>query len=195
MDKKEVVVKKRTFIIVVLFLLLVIFYLFNLLLNQKEESNLNTQDLISYESFQKIFEEDILNTTDSNISLKNSTKDANMVFIDKEFSFDKRAYITTTGEQNWEPTSEMAIYSDLKSENEVYVRFIYTNSYIGNDILDWSDGEGFKNINLDFVKSSQLVAFSYKNIIVIVNQISKEEINKDFTRNVLGNWIKVLKKY
>lgn len=64
---------------------------------------------------------------------------------------------------------------------------------IGEDIIDWSMLSGLSNINEKLSEMSEIVTFSYKNIIFIIHQISESKKDIEITKEVIRNIQKITK--
>ncbi|EJW15164.1 hypothetical protein PAV_9c00870 [Paenibacillus alvei DSM 29] len=136
----------------------------------------NTKKILSYAEYQTLFEALKSNLKISNFELKTGTFTSDLTIVDKDLTYNKRQYLTLNGElDTGEPktTQELLIFENKNQSTQISIRIAYTQNYIGEDIIDWSMLTGLSNINEKLSEMSDIVTFSYKNIVFIIYQISE----------------------
>ncbi|NOJ74023.1 hypothetical protein [Paenibacillus alvei] len=156
----------------------------------------NTKKILSYAEYQKLFEALKSNLKISNFELKNGTFTGDLTIVDKDLTYNKRQYLTLNGElDNGVPktTQELLIFENKNQSTQISIRIAFTQNYIGEDIIDWSMLSGLSNINEKLSEMSEIVTFSYKNIIFIIHQISESKKDIEITKEVIRNIQKITK--
>lgn len=155
-----------------------------------------TKKILSYAEYQTLFEALKNNLKISNFELKNGTFVGDLTIVDKDLTYNKRQYLTLNGElDNGDPqtTQELLIFENKNQSTQISIRIAYTPNYIGEDIIDWSMLSGLSNINEKLSEMSEIVTFSYKNIVFIVHQISESKKDIEITKEVIRSIQKIAK--
>lgn len=158
----------------------------------------NTKKILSYAEYQTLFEALKSNLKISNFELKTGTFTSDLTIVDKDLTYNKRQYLTLNGElDTGEPktTQELLIFENENQSTQISIRIAYTQNYIGEDIIDWSMLTGLSNINEKLSEMSDIVTFSYKNIVFIIYQISETKKDIDITKETIRNIQNITSKY
>ncbi|MBG9736890.1 hypothetical protein M5X00_10510 [Paenibacillus alvei] len=158
----------------------------------------NTKKILSYAEYQTLFEALKSNLKISNFELKTGTFTSDLTIVDKDLTYNKRQYLTLNGElDTGEPktTQELLIFENKNQSTQISIRIAYTQNYIGEDIIDWSMLTGLSNINEKLSEMSDIVTFSYKNIVFIIYQISETKKDIDITKETIRNIQNITSKY
>lgn len=121
-----------------------------------------------------------------------------MVIVDRDLTFGKRDTLTLEGDTNVanvKPTSHILIFENKNQSKQIIIRISFTNSFVGNDMLDWSTTNGYPSINSKLAKTLDMATLSYKNLIITIQQLSKDEVDSETTRDVIRKVIKMIEKY
>lgn len=193
---------KKKYINFLCYFLLIISFLFSIYqytLIKNLKNNLTTNDKnLDYNTYEELFKYLIKNIDVPNFSVKASTLGDNISKIDKDLSFNKREYITLTGKMeidNISPTEEQIILENKEQEKQITIGILYTNSYLGNDLVGWLNNQGFSDINSDLASKNNSVILTYKNLIISINQCSTNKIDIDTSINTVRELIHLLKSY
>lgn len=193
---------KKKYINFLCYFLLIISFLFSIYqytLIKNLKNNLTTNDKnLDYNTYEELFKYLIKNIDVPNFSVKASTLGNNISKIDKDLSFNKREYITLTGKMeidNISPTEEQIILENKEQEKQITIGILYTNSYLGNDLVGWLNNQGFSDINSDLASKNNSVILTYKNLIISINQCSTNKIDIDTSINTVRELIHLLKSY
>ncbi|QCT02750.1 hypothetical protein E6C60_2035 [Paenibacillus algicola] len=76
----------------------------------------------------------------------------------------------------------MLIFEDEDTTKQVIIKFAYTKNFIGNDIIEYSKTKGLSDIDQNLSQKTDILTFSYKNLIIIVQQNAEAKIDSEITK-------------
>lgn len=100
--------------------------------------------------------------------LKASTIGADFTVVDQSLSFGKRRWLTVDGTIDTPSTQKTLYFENQKQDTQLAIHFVYTDRYIGNDVVQYQSSDGYKGLNQKLLNQSDLIIISYKNILISV---------------------------
>ncbi|TVX89595.1 hypothetical protein [Paenibacillus agilis] len=164
----------------------------------------NDEKILTYPEFQELAIDLEKKLKIKGFHFKNGSSTlTDITLIDKKLTFGKRDTLVLSGslEPNKipQPTHHLLIFEDnddpSKVKNQLVVRLAYTNSYIGNDIVDGNKNAGFKGTNQTLAESTELMILSYKNLIISVQLTSQDKTNRDLFIDSIHPIVDMIKNY
>lgn len=156
------------------------------------------EKVISYENYKEMFEHMDSNLLIDEFKLKVSSLGPDVTAIDKELSFNKREWLTVDGVMNNtdpDSTQEILYFEDNKQTTLIAINFSYTETYIGDDMVQYQVNSGYSDLNNELSVKTDFIVISYKNLIITVHQTSNEKVNIETTKLALQNVINELVKF
>jgi hypothetical protein len=157
-----------------------------------------TNDMLSYEEYEKLFEYIVKSFKVDGLVIKASTLGENLTILDKDLSFNKRTHLTLDGSFSQviaKPTDEYIILENKDQSKQVTIGMFFTNSYLGNDLIGWPTNAGFGNLNEHLANGTNYAVLSYKNLIITVHQSSTDKIYIELTKTSIRSIINELNEY
>lgn len=114
-----------------------------------------------------------------------------MVAIDKDLTFNKRNWITITG-NSYQSTQDTIFFESKDKNTLVTVNFAYTSNFIGNDIVFYIPSTNEDSINSNLKNLTDFMVISYKNLIINIHQTSSIVVDKDITKSFTRELEKVI---
>ncbi|MBO2943049.1 hypothetical protein JJQ72_03520 [Paenibacillus sp. F411] len=150
------------------------------------DNNALSNQVITYENFDKLFFDSAKTLKIEGFDLKNGTFEEELVIVDKDLSFNTREILSLEGKiENNTPirtTQRMLIFEDEDTTKQVIIKFAYTKNFIGNDIIEYSKTKGLSDIDQNLSQKTDILTFSYKNLIIIVHQNAEAKIDSEITK-------------
>lgn len=100
--------------------------------------------------------------------LKASTIGADFTVVDQSLSFGKRRWLTVDGTIDTPSTQKTLYFENQKQDTQLAIHFVYTDRYIGNDVVQYQSSNGYKGLDQKLSNQSDLIIISYKNILISV---------------------------
>lgn len=163
----------------------------NLPINNDKEAD---KKIFSYEKFIKIIKdiEDNYNM-DSFEIIESSSNIQNMIVVEKDITYNKKQFLTNSGNDDGTgETQERIIY---KNKSDFYVIFdiIFTDYYIGNNLIYYKNcSDTLKNNEIFNSFSDALI--SYNNIIIKVTLISNKN-NDNNSIELINQQLNLLEEF
>lgn len=146
---------------------------------------------LSYKQYRELY-----NSIKNNLELKDfnqisSTNGKTLVAIDKDLTFNKRNWITITG-NSYQSTQDTIFFESKDKNTLVTVNFAYTSNFIGNDIVFYIPSTNEDSINSNLKNLTDFMVISYKNLIINIHQTSSIVVDKDITKSFTRELEKVI---
>ena len=140
----------------------------------------NKEEVLSYKEFENLFNKFSDEVEIEGYMLKDSSAGIDAIRIDEDLSFGKRKWLTKDGESLTAPTQEMFFYENEERTRLLTITLAYTENYIGKDMLFYNVSSGY-DIN-DELSNNEIIALSYKNIIIHIVQTTTDDIEMEDTQ-------------
>ncbi|MCD1258814.1 hypothetical protein B5M42_008195 [Paenibacillus athensensis] len=128
-----------------------------------------------YEEYQKLYNKmvDSLQIPDFK-KIEDNKEFPYLIQIDKSVSFDKREYMSVTGDATNQPTQNRIVYSSNDGNYTLYMDLIYLTKDIGNDMV-YSDVVSKSTLNNENAQRFRQDILSYKNNLVRITLFSNKD--------------------
>lgn len=153
----------------------------------------NKEEVLSYKEFENLFNKFSDEVEIEGYMLKDSSAGIDAIRIDEDLSFGKRKWLTKDGESLTAPTQEMFFYENEERTRLLTITLAYTENYIGKDMLFYNVSSGY-DIN-DELSNNEIIALSYKNIIIHIVQTTTDDIEMEDTQKAADSIIKYIETY
>jgi len=142
---------------------------------QPTKSESASDSLLGYDDYDRLFSNMVSDLKLLNQIQVDKTTSVNIVAIDPSYSFGKREYLTSDGEQSITTTQRRIIYKENQAAVYTLIDMIYTDHSMGKDMIYWPT----KSLDI-YQKQSELKKYdqcmlAYNNILVNITRISKDK--------------------
>jgi hypothetical protein len=100
------------------------------------------QKSFSHKRYQSIFNSMVKDLKFKDYNFIEATEENNLTFIEKDFSFGKRAYLTLDGKDSRLETQERLVYQKKDKTTYLIVDVILLNKKLENDMAYWNSRNG-----------------------------------------------------
>ncbi|KEQ22591.1 hypothetical protein [Paenibacillus tyrfis] len=135
----------------------------------------NNETPLSYDQYLSLYKD-----MATNLDLKGYQKTEDntvtpyLIQIDPQVSFNKREFMTKTGEQTTESTQARIVFKKSDDGTIVYIDFIYLDKIIGNNLF-YSDVSSKTTVSNPNVSKYNTDILGFKNLLIKVTLISSNE--------------------
>lgn len=160
-----------------------------------DTSTVDSEVALTWEEYQLLFEYMVDNISITDLELKESTIGSNVTAVDRELTFDKRESLTLVGELSTKTTEEQIILEDANQTKQFTITVMYTDNYIGENMIGYPTNEGFNNLNGTLVNKATYSIFTYKNLVIVVHQVSIDKYDTDLMYSAMKSVVDLLVEY
>jgi len=192
---------KLIIIVLVIGIIILISLVFSMLywVNQQQTRfTTNSEEKITWEEYQLSFDYIVDNFSVEGLSVKASTKGDNITAVDVYDALNNRPFLTLNGKyetNNFTPTEEQIVIEDQNQNIQITIAYIYTDNYVGYDILTYPSNAGFGTLNEELVQKSTFIIGSYNNLIFSVNQCAIDKLDASLMDQTIKEYVDLLKEY
>lgn len=158
------------------------------------EEAVTSDQAVTYENYQKMTESLPSQLKIDGFKFKSGSLGDNVTIVDPALTFNKRSYLTIDGKNELshpKTTQETLLFENEEQTVTVLVKISYTDTVMSNDLIHYSTDTGYGNTNQDLIQKSDTAVLSYRNLIVIVQQIAKDKAagttTEQFIKQIINN--------
>lgn len=153
---------------------------------------------LTWDEYQLLFKYIVNNINIKGLELKASTLGDNITAVDKELTFNKRQFLTIDGtfdNSSMKPTEEQIILEDDSQGKQFTISILYTDNYIDENLIGYPSNVGFDNLNETLVKKATYSILTYKNLVIVIHQISIDKYDLDLMYGAMKSLVDLLIEY
>lgn len=156
------------------------------------------RDAIAYEQYQEIFDRIGMEVKVDGFHYAGGSTGANVTIVDPELTFGTRSYLTIDGTFNGGmplTTQETIIFEHVDQDLSVLIKLSYSDIVMRNDMINYSNDLSYAGTNQARLEKSDLAVLSYRNLFIIIQQLSGHRIQSEFTEKFIKGIIDIVTQY
>lgn len=170
----------------------------NEIIDNNEDVDNSTKDnnlKLTWDEYQLLFEHIFNNLDIEGVEINASTIGANLSKVEKEWTFNKKEFLTIYGTYSLETTEEHLVLEDDSQGKQITIAILYTDNYIDDNLIGYVTNSDFINLNQTLANKTAFSVLTYKNLVIVIQQISIDEFDPILMNLTIKSVVDLLTEY